>query len=344
MSAPFSTLDVNCHFLPPGYYEQAVRWSAGPVPYMLERAARLPAMVDEGARLGMLEPFPNARQIPSLSSPPIESYARPGRSADLARRANDELALLCARHPSRFPTFVASLPLDDPKAALEEAQRSVRELGAAGVQIYTNILGRAIDAPECFELYDLMSSLQRPLWLHPYRSREVADFAAEPCSQWEIWWALGWPYESSAAMLRLALSGVFDRWPALQIVTHHAGGILPMLAGRISPGLDAVGKRSPPGLEPPAPGPTGRALLQALRCFYTDTASFGSAETIRVGLAFFGPEKMLFATDAPFSGADGHQLALHAVAGAAASSEQRRAILHDNAEKLLWPPAGRTPE
>ena len=74
----------------------------------------------------------------------------------MAKLANDGMAELIAKHPDRFLGFVASLPMNDPEGLLKEARRAVTELGAVGVQIFTNVLGRPLDKPETMPLFDLI--------------------------------------------------------------------------------------------------------------------------------------------------------------------------------------------
>src|SRR5439155_338163 len=72
---------------------------------------------------------------------------------DLARLANDSMAELCRRHPDRFLGFAAALPMNDPDASVEETARAVRDLGALGVQIYTNVNGVPLDDPRYAPLF-----------------------------------------------------------------------------------------------------------------------------------------------------------------------------------------------
>ncbi len=71
-----------------------------------------------------------------------------------------------------------------------------------------------------------------------------ADYASEKKSKYEIWWTFGWSYETAAAMARLVFSKIMDKYPKLKIITHHFGGIVPMLEGRIGPGWDQLGART----------------------------------------------------------------------------------------------------
>src|SRR5437899_2632262 len=70
------------------------------------------------------------------------------------------------------------------------------------------------------------------------------DYLYEKKSKYEIWWTFGWSYETAAAMARLVFSKIMDKYPNLKIITHHFGGIVPMLEGRIGPGWDQLGART----------------------------------------------------------------------------------------------------
>ncbi|HVF09906.1 MAG TPA: amidohydrolase family protein [Abditibacteriaceae bacterium] len=331
------SIDIFCHCLPPEYCRAALEKAVRPL-HMLNRAQAIPVAVDVGARLVLMDGFPGYRQVLSLASPPLEIIAGPDATPDLARLANDAMAAMVAEHPARFPGFVASVAMNNMEPALVEAERAITTLGACGVQIFTNINGRPLDEPEFSPLFDLMAQLDRPMWLHPARGMNVPDYATEKVSRFELWWALGWPYETSVAMARLVFAGIFEKWPHLKIITHHMGGMIPMMEGRLSPGLDALGTRTPPEYSEAVSTPLAEHPLDAFRRFYADTASFGSRAAIECGLAFFGLEKMLFASDMPFGpeGGLGHiRDTLRAINEMELSSAEREQILSGNARRLL---------
>jgi predicted TIM-barrel fold metal-dependent hydrolase len=292
-------IDVFNHIFPVRFFEKMDEVAPG-LEDMGKRVRNIPVLVDVDARLRMLEQFgDDYRQVLTLASPPIERMAGPEVSPELATIANDGLAELVAGH-DRFVGFVASLPLNNPDASLAEATRAIDQLGATGVQLFTNVNGRALDQPELLPLFELMTAYDLPIWIHPARGAEMTDYLDEDRSRYEIWWTFGWPYETSAMMARLVLSGYFDRFPNLKIITHHLGGMVPYFEGRVGPGLDQLGSRT-----------TGEDLtvildrlkkrpLDYFKQFYGDTAVFGSAAATRCGLEFFGPDRVLFASDCPF--------------------------------------------
>src|SRR5439155_1162174 len=133
---------------------------------------------------------------------------------------------------------------NNPDAAVREIDRAIDDLQATGVQIYTNVAGRPLDSPEYQPIFDRMAQRDLPIWMHPARPAAFADYAGEKRSKFDMWWAFGWPYETSVAMGRLVFSGIFDRHPGLKIITHHLGAMVPFCAGRVGGGLDQLGSRS----------------------------------------------------------------------------------------------------
>lgn len=335
MSEP--AIDVFCHCLPPRFCEAANRLLKAPL-LMFERAQRMPVMVDTESRLRMMDQFPGYCQILSLASPTIETVASPVDSPKLARIGNDALCALAAAHPDRFPGWIASLPMNAPDAAMAEIDRAVGELGAVGVQVYSNVRGRPLDEPEYLQVLEHAAAMNCPIWLHPIRPMTHADYASEQVSKFDLWWAFGWPYESSVAMGRLVFAGLFDRWPDLVVITHHCGGMIPMMEGRIESGLQLLGTRNPPGFADAVRTDLREPPIDAFRRFYADTASFGSVAAIECGRQFFGTDRLLFASDSPFDPEQGPGYirdTLAAIRKLDLTDAEREAILAGNARRLF---------
>src|SRR5205823_2988271 len=75
-------------------------------------------LFDLDLRFAEMDTLGDYRQIISLPNPPLEEIAQGDTARQLARVANDAMAELCAKHPQRFPAFVAAVSLDDVDAAL----------------------------------------------------------------------------------------------------------------------------------------------------------------------------------------------------------------------------------
>ena len=295
-------------------------------------------MYDLDIRFRIMEQYQDYAQVLTLNLPPIEVVAGPRESPDLAKLANDSMAELVAKHPKHFPAFVASLPLNNPDATLREAERAVNHLHARGVQIGSNVNGRPLDEPEFRPLFSLMARLGYPIWLHPTRSPDFADYKTENRSKYDLWWAFGWPYETSVAMGRLALSGVFDENPDLKIITHHMGAMIPYFEGRIGGGLDQLGRRTDDEHDVGTLGRLKKRPYDYFRMFYADTALFGAYDATVCGLNFYGVPKVLFASDAPFDPEKGPMYIRETIAivdKLPVSDEERERIYWKNAAELL---------
>jgi aminocarboxymuconate-semialdehyde decarboxylase len=330
-------IDVFPHCLPRRYFERAI--AAQPSGMSLQkRMSGIPVLVDVDLRLRIMDRYEGYVQVLTLANPPIEVVAGPQLSPELARLANDGMAEIVARHPDRFPGFVASLPMNNPDAALIEIDRAIDQLGATGVQIYTNVAGRPLDEPEYQPIFARMAQRDLPIWMHPARPAGVADYPGEPRSRFDIWWAFGWPYETSAAMARLVFSGLFDRYPDLKIITHHMGAMIPFCEGRLAGGLDQLGSRSDDPDDGAALGRLERRPIDYFRMFYGDTALFGAWHAMESGLAFFGADHVLFGTDMPFDPEQGPGFirdTIGAMERMRASDEDRAKIYEGNARRLL---------
>ncbi len=330
-------IDISAHILPARYFDAVVA-SAPPGFYMQKRVSGIPALVDLEARFRIMDGFENYVQVLSLALPPIEAVAPPGKSAELARIANEELAALVARYPERFAGAVAGLPLNDVGAALRELDRAVDTLGLRGVQVFTHVNGAPLDSPELLPFFEAVARLDIPIWLHPARGATTPDYPGEERSRYEIWHVFGWPFDTTIAMTRMIFGGLFDRFPTLKVITHHLGGTVPFLESRIKNAYDQFGART-------ADEDYG-ALLRSMpkhphdyyRLFYADTALYGSPAALECGLAFFGPEHVLFGSDMPFDIEGGGRYVrqtLAAIDAMRASAEDKQRMLRGNALRLL---------
>src|SRR5215475_10730334 len=297
---------------------------------------RLRTLWDLDARLKLLDEFGDYAQVLSLANPPIELLGQPDATPELARMANDGLAELTRRHPDRFPAFVASLPMNNIDAALGEIDRAVGELGAKGVQVFTNVAGEPLSAQKFRPIFTRMVEHDLPVWVHPMRGPQFSDYASEPASHDEIWFTFGWPYETTACMTRLIYSGLFDKLPNARIITHNMSDMIPYFAGRIGLGFRQIFFGT---LEKnPGADTLRKAPADYFKMLYADTALNGEAAATRCGHAFFGTEHCLFATDAPFDAEQGRGLIARTIAAVAAleiTAAERAQILAGNARALL---------
>ena len=336
-------IDIYNHIMPVRYLEMMKQHSkdAG----IVKRMTSLRMLWDIEARVKMLEEkFPDVRQVLTLSLPSPELVGGPDLSPELARIANDDMAAIVAKWPKQFPAFVASLPMNNVPAALEEMDRAIGKLGARGVQICTSVNGRALDEPEFFPVFERVTKKHDcPIWMHPARPGTRPDYVNEPKSKYEIWQVLGWPFETSVAMARIVFSGLFDKLPEMRLITHHCGAMIPFFAGRAETLWAQLGSRSADeNYEELLKGMTKKPI-EYFRMFYADTVLGGSASALRCGLDFFGTDKVVFASDCPFDPEGGPMFireGIRSVEDLNLPEADKRKIYFGNAMKLLKMQAG----
>ena len=289
------------------------------------------------ARLRLLDEFGDYRQVISMSQPPIDVLGGPEQTPALARIANDGMAEICRAHPDRFPSFLLSLPMNNPDEAVKEVDRAVSELGACGAQIHSNVSGRALDDPAFFPVFERLERLGKPVFLHPARPMSHADYEAEDASKYEIFWGLGWAYETSAAMARIVFSGMFDKLPDLKMLAHHWGAYIPHAEGRL-PHWEGRSSQSDETDYGPLKDSLKRPVTDYFKMFYADTAMFGAQAASQCGLEFFGAGHSLFATDCPFDREGGRILMRDTIAvmeSLRCTDAEREAIYLHNGRAFL---------
>jgi uncharacterized protein len=135
-------------------------------------------------------------------------------------------------------------------------------------------------------------------------------------------------------MFRIVFAGVFDRYPTIRIVTHHHGAFVPLLEARLTNGWPLL---EPLGL--PMPTKISKPYVDHFRKFYCDMAASGFApKALELAVDFFGPERVLYGSDAPFDVQDGRIFiseTLRAVDVMGAAPETKTAILSKNARRVL---------
>jgi aminocarboxymuconate-semialdehyde decarboxylase len=219
-------------------------------------------------------------------------------------------------------------------AALKEAERAIKVLGFKGVQVHTRVLGKPLSTEEMWPLYELMSRLDLPIWIHPMRGSGQPDYAAESVSYNQIFSIFGWPFDTTAAMVRLVFAGIFEKFPNIKFITHHCGAMVPYFSERIivhyNNGLERLGTKHYPGLT--------KHPIEYLRMFYNDTALNGNPSALNLALEFFGEERILFGTDLPYDVEQGRlsvKQTIEAIEKMAVSESTRQQIYEGNARRLM---------
>jgi 2,3-dihydroxybenzoate decarboxylase len=270
---------------------------------------RLATMDDAGVDIFVL----------SHTSPGVQVEPEAATAVKLARRANDYIAAQVRAHPDRYRGF-AHLPMQDAGSAATELERCVRDLGFVGGLINGNTNGVYLDDRRYDAFWEAVVGLDVPVYIHPsdpYVQPNVFD--GYPAMQGAVW---GWHTDNSSHFLRLVLSGLFDRYPALTIVLGHMGELLPYFAWRIDKRLEGVGGQ---GLKR-KPSEYFRTNL------LITTSGCCQDSSLLCALAELGDDRVLFSVDYPYENAKESSAWIDA---APITAEQRAKICHGNAERAL---------
>ena len=333
-------IDIYNHVMPVDYLEKVKQHSRDPG--IVKRMSSLRMLWDIEARVQMLDQWPDVQQVLTLSLPSPELVGGPELSPELARIANNGMAEMVRKWPNKFPAFVASLPMNDVPAAVEEMDRAIGTLGARGVQVCTSVNGRPLDEPEFFPVFERVTRKHDlPIWMHPARPAARADYVNEQKSKYEIWQVLGWPFETSVAMARIVFSGLFEKLPEMRLITHHCGAMIPFFAGRAETLWAQLGSRSVGENYDEILKKMTKKPIEYFKMFYADTVLGGSASALRCGLDFFGADKIVFASDCPFDPEGGPMFirdGIRSIEDLNLSDDDKRKIYFGNALRLMRMP------
>jgi aminocarboxymuconate-semialdehyde decarboxylase len=248
--------------------------------------------------------------------PPMTYWADETLAARLARLVNDAMAQAGRAHPDRF-VFLATLPMQDPAAAVGEVERAAAELGCRGVYLGTNVRGKELSDPSFLPVFERIHSLGIPVFLHP-----LNVIGAQRLGHYHLHNLLGNPFDTAVAAANLIFSGHLDRFPKLQVCLPHAGGALPYLIGRLNHGWK-VRQECKALKKPPA---------SYLRRFTYDTISH-APESLRYLIDLVGADRVMLGSDYCFD--MGYERPVEVVTTLKLGRAEEEKILGGNAKRLL---------
>jgi len=234
-----------------------------------------------------------AKQLLLLTSPGVQVFDVDTGTA-LARSTNDQLAEAIRRHPDRYAGLAAIAP-QDPQQAARELERGVRELGLKGAVINSHIRGEYLDNPKFWEIFEAAEALDVPIYLHP---STPSPAMIRPFIESGLDGAVfGFAVETGLHMLRIVVSGVFDRFPKLRMVAGHLGEGLPYWFFRI----DFMHGASVRAGRYPSLKPLKRKASEYLReNFYYTTSGMAWQPPILYAQSVLGVDRVLYAMDYPY--------------------------------------------
>ena len=280
-------------------------------------------------RLRLMDEHGIELMLLSLNAPAIQAIPDPAQANEIARRANDFLAEQVRKRPTRFQAL-AALPMQDPDLAIRELQRCVKELGFKGAlvngfsQIRDPNSAVYLDLPQYWPFWEAVERLDVPFYLHPRNPLPsmAQIYEGHP-------WLLGptWAFgqETAVHALRLMGSGLFDKYPRIQIIVGHMGEGLPYSMWRVDNRNAWV--KAPPRY------PAKRKIAEYFsENFYLTTSGNFRTQTLIDAILEIGVDRILFSTDWPFENIDHAAVWFDA---ASISENDRLKIGRTNAARLF---------
>ena len=323
-----AAVDIHAHYFPRAFlelmatdgsrfgYGAEIADSGGFTLKSPSRGVVLPSkFIDLELRLADMDRQGISVQALSLTAPMIY-WADGDLSHRLAVAWNDAAIAAHRARPDRF-VVLATLPMLNEQRAIDELDRVSRLAGVRGIYLGTNIDNHDLDDPQFAAIFARIDALGLPIFLHPLQT-----VGGQRLQDYYLSNLLGNPIDTAIAACRLIFGGVLDRHPNLQVTLPHAGGVLPILIGRIDRGWK---------VRPEAEDLT-RAPSSYLRQFHYDTIAHSKA-ILQFVISQVGVDRVMIGSDYCFD--MGYERPVEIVDELDLTTEARAMILGGTAGKLL---------
>lgn len=281
------TIALEEHFVTRSFLDAVKEIGGAPPPELHAKLLDL-----GGGRIATMDAAEIDLQVLSLAALGFDRL-KPVLAIEVARQVNEELAAAIAQHPTRLAGF-ATLPMREPEQAAEELERCIAKLGFVGAMIDGTTDGLFLDDPRFLTVWQTAARLKVPIYVHPApppATVQQAYFSGLPGELGHLLSIAGWGWHAEAGLhlLRLIVSGLFDRLPSLQVIAGHMGEGLPYALARSSPILSAAA-----------------SLRQPVAAYFRSnihitTSGYFSLPPLQCALEVVGVERMMFSVDYPFS-------------------------------------------
>ena len=273
------------HFLAPGFDEYWLKTVEDVDPSLYGQVLTRLKDFDE-QRLAAMDTTGIETAVLSLAGPGVQIEPDVAKATRKAREANDFLAGVIQKNPSRYRGF-AHLAVQDAKAAADELERCVRDFGFCGAMINGHTNGQYLDDPATYPLWERAEALGVVLYLHPADPvtpmPALDGYRGLKRATWE------WTVETGTHALRIVFSGLFDRFPRAKLALGHLGETLPYQLWRFDSRAKLYGvklKRRPSDY--------------IRENIVVTTSGMFSFEPIDCALKALGRENVMFSADYPF--------------------------------------------
>lgn len=271
-----------------------------------------------GERIEIMDRAGITRSILAIAGPGVQAERDPSTAVKRARESNDQLAAQIAKTPKRLGAF-AHLAVQDAKAAADELERCVKQLGFHGAMINGHTRGLYLDDASVYPLWERAEALGVPIYIHPTDPVVPAPVLDGTKGIRRATWE--WGFETGSHALRLVFGGTFDRFPKAKLILGHLGETLPYLLWRFDSRAKLYGvqlKRQPSDY--------------IKDNIWVTLSGMYSAEPLQCAIAALGRDRVMFSADYPFEDAEGAGRFMDSTPMA---EDLRKAVAHDNAARLL---------
>jgi len=286
--------DLHNHYYPAAYFDKirdlpsefSFDESPSGQTIIKYRGARFfgvtPPMTNVAQRLEDMDRVGIDVEVVSLSTPNV-FFTDAEHQPEIARMTNDAYAELIAQHPARFKGF-ASIPMDDPDAALTELHRAIDELKLNGVILLSNIGGKPLTSPEYRSFFAEANRMKLCILLHP-----MLPANTEPFREYVLGPIVGFMFDTTLAVARMCFDGMLRDFPDIRWIIAHLGGAVPYLMERMDNGWRDF--------------PECRAKIDELpsaylKRLYYDTVNF-NPHMLTMARNIFGADHMVMGSDYP---------------------------------------------
>jgi aminocarboxymuconate-semialdehyde decarboxylase len=238
-------------------------------------------------RITEMDKFKITTQLLSAINPWTDAYPSPDLAIRFSKLINEEISAAVTKYQKekRF-LGLATLPLLSPKDAAIELHRAVDELGLSGAILGTNVSGTYLSDERFFPVFEVAQRKKCLLFIHP-----TVPLGADKLKENGLVRSLGYAFDSTLCLVKMAYGGVFDKYPNLRILSAHLSGTYPYVEGRVDTAWknfkDSRGNLS----EPPSE--------KIRKVLYADTISY-NRYALKLAREFIGLDRLMFGSDFPF--------------------------------------------
>lgn len=308
------------HFMAPDFTDYWATTFGNISPELSDKA--LGALSDFGARrLDDMDKNGIEHAVLALAGPGVQAEKDVKIAVQRAREVNDFLAKEVVKNPKRYGGL-AHVAVQDAKAAADELERCITQLGFSGVMINGATNGMYLDDPSVEIFWERAAALKAPVYIHP---NNPIDYPAMYQGHPELWGPMwSWGVETATHAMRIVTAGVFERYPDAKIILGHMGEAIPFQLWRIDSRWAIANRQGRTLKEPPS--------TYIRKNIMVTTSGVCSEEPLNCAVDALGADNVMFSADYPF---ERTIEASHFIENVKIDEGLRQKICWDNAKRIL---------